>query len=126
MAALEEIEQFANAGKKRGSNKVGLDGWNCRPSEIEGVLGLANVRWAEQIIGERILLAEIYRKAGIKSVQDATHGLKSSWYKFTVRVPDADAVTRKIKELAGRVTQRTHGPDDAPPAGKFGFPVSAP
>lgn len=115
--------QYANAGKARGTHKVEFEAWNCRMTEMQAVLGLASIRFADQILDERVRLACVYRQAGLPSVQDGVAGLSPSWYKYTVRVPNADKVTALMRTVGGRVTQRTHGPDDFP-EGVEGFPMT--
>lgn len=122
--AAGDLERYANAGKRRGSNKVELvDAWNCRMTEMQAVVGRAFLKHATDVIDDRARLASMYMQMGLKPVQ-AFPALTSSWYKFTMRVKDADKFTAQLKELGGRVTQRTHGPDDAPPDGKYDGPVA--
>ena len=88
------------------------DAWNVRMTEMQAVLGLSCLRFWDDMRARRARIAQIYRDAGIPCVQDEVEGLRPTWYKYTVRVSDAEGAMREIRARGGRTTARTHGPDE--------------
>lgn len=109
----EHGKMLVNAGKVRGGFRVEVRGHSIRMSEIQACVGLSFMKWWPMVLEHRNELADVYRKAGIKCVQDEQNGLIPTWYKYTVRVANADVVEAKIKGFGGSITARTHGPDDS-------------
>jgi len=121
--AVKWMKIYANAGKERGSGKVIMDGYNMRMTEMQAVLGWIYTLNANDVIAERQEIADIYNAAGLKSVQGSFNGLLPSWYRYTIRVKDADKFEALVEENVLSVSGRTHGPNDVI-GGKWKFETS--
>ncbi len=115
------LRQFANQGKPRGSLRVETEGWNCRMTEMQAVVGTSCLQFWQQMLRARSQIAQCYAEVGIASVQREVPELHPTWYKYTVRVPDADAAMAAIRAAGGRTSSRTHSHEDNQ-CRSFGFP----
>ena len=106
------VRQFGNQGKPRGSLRVEMEGWNCRMTEMQAVVGASCLHFWPQMLAARDEIAQCYADAGIRSVQREVCDLRPSWYRSTVRVADADVAIATIRAAGGRTSARTHSRDD--------------
>ena len=102
---------YANQGKPRGSGIFGPVGYNLRPSEFSAALMLALAEHGSQIYKDRQYRANRLIAAGVFPITMDVESLRTGYYKFMVRVGDADVVTAAAKEAGVRLTGRVYGPE---------------